>query len=96
MHVLPLRLNMHINQEPPLASTFPAALEGSRNVFISAVAMKRQSDPREDNLLVSSLAHHSNKKLAGREPKPSNQMRLKTYHDGVVYCGIFHSRDSRL
>jgi tetrahydromethanopterin S-methyltransferase subunit F len=42
------------------------------------------------------MAHHSNTKHAGWESKPSNQMRLKTYHDGVVYYGIFHSRDSRL
>jgi hypothetical protein len=54
MHVHPLRLNMHINQEPPLASTFPGVLEGSQNVFISTAAMKRQPDPREDNFLVSS------------------------------------------
>jgi hypothetical protein len=42
------------------------------------------------------MAHHSNKKFAGRESKPSNQMRLKTYHSGVVYCGKVHSTGSRL
>jgi hypothetical protein len=33
---------------------FLAAPEGSQNVFISAVATKRQFDPGEDNLLVTS------------------------------------------
>jgi hypothetical protein len=53
MPVHPLWLNMHINQEPPLASTFLATIEGSRDVLLSAAAMKRQPDPGEDNLLVS-------------------------------------------
>jgi hypothetical protein len=44
---------MHINQEPPSARTFPATLEGSRDVLLSPAAVKRQLDPREDNLLVS-------------------------------------------
>jgi hypothetical protein len=42
------------------------------------------------------MAHYSNKKLVGRESKPSNQMRLKTYHSGAIYYGIFHSTDIRL
>jgi hypothetical protein len=48
------------------------------------------------NQLTLKMVHHSNKKLAGRKSKPSNEMWLKTYHSGAVYCGIFHSRDSRL
>jgi hypothetical protein len=48
------------------------------------------------NQLTTKVAHHGNEKLAGRESKPNNQMRLKTYHSNVVYCGMFHSRDSRL
>jgi hypothetical protein len=48
------------------------------------------------NQLIAKMAHHSNKELAGRESKPSNQMRLKTYHGGAVYYRIFHSGDSRL
>jgi hypothetical protein len=54
MPVHPLRLDMHIDKEPPLASTFPTALEGGLDVFCSVVAMKRQSNPGEDNFLVSS------------------------------------------
>jgi hypothetical protein len=54
MLVHPLRLDVHIDKEPPLAITFPAALEGSLDVFYSTVATKRQSNPEEDNLLVSS------------------------------------------
>jgi hypothetical protein len=54
MHVRPLRLGVHINQEPPSVSTFPGTLEGSIDVFLSVVMTKRQSDPGEDNLLVSS------------------------------------------
>jgi hypothetical protein len=41
MHVHPLRLDVHIDQGPPSASTFSAALKGSMDVFILAVAMKR-------------------------------------------------------
>jgi hypothetical protein len=47
------------------------------------------------NQLTAKMAHHSNKKFAGWEPKPSNQMRLKTYHDGAFCYGIVHSRGSR-
>jgi hypothetical protein len=54
MSVHPLRLDVHIDQEPPSASTFPATLEGSIDVFLSMAVTKRQSDPGEDNLLVSS------------------------------------------
>jgi hypothetical protein len=54
MLVRPLRLDVHIDKEPPSASTFPIALEGSLDVFHSVVVMKRQSNPGEDNLLVSS------------------------------------------
>jgi hypothetical protein len=48
------------------------------------------------NQLTAKMAHHSNKKFARQESKPSNQMRLKTYLGGAVYYGIFHSRDNRL
>jgi hypothetical protein len=54
MLVRPLRLDVHIDKEPPSTSTFPIALEGSLDVFCSAVVMKRQSNLGEDNLLVSS------------------------------------------
>jgi hypothetical protein len=54
MLVHPLWLNIHIYHEPSSASTFTATLEGSREVLLSAVAAKRQHDPREDNLLISS------------------------------------------
>jgi hypothetical protein len=54
MLVHPLRLDMHIDKETPSASTFPTILEGSLDVFLSVVATKRQSNPGEDNLLVSS------------------------------------------
>jgi hypothetical protein len=53
MPVHPLRLDMHIDKEPPSASTFPIALEGGLDVFRSAVAKKRQSNPGQDNLLIS-------------------------------------------
>jgi hypothetical protein len=43
----PLRLDVHIDKEPQSASTFPTVLEGSLDVFLSAVVMKRQSNPRE-------------------------------------------------
>jgi hypothetical protein len=36
----PLRINMHINKEPPPSSAFLAALEGSIDVIVPAVAMK--------------------------------------------------------
>jgi hypothetical protein len=54
MHVHPLSWDVHIDQEPPSASAFLAALEGSLGVFLLVAAMKRQSDPGEDNHLVSS------------------------------------------
>jgi hypothetical protein len=54
MHVRPLRLDVHIDQEPPSASTFLATLEGSLDVFLSVATTKRQSNPEQDNLLVSS------------------------------------------
>jgi hypothetical protein len=54
MHVHPLRLDVHIDKEPPPASTFPTSLEGGLDVFHSVVATKRQSNPGEDNLLLSS------------------------------------------
>jgi hypothetical protein len=44
----------HINQEPPSDNTFLAILEGSIDVFLSMAVTKRQPDPGEDNLLVSS------------------------------------------
>jgi hypothetical protein len=52
MHVHPLRLDVHIDKEPPLGSTFPIALEGSLDVFLSVVVVKRQSHPEEDDLLI--------------------------------------------
>jgi hypothetical protein len=52
MHVRPLRLDVHIDKEPPSHSTFSTALEGNLDVFPPVVAMKRQSNPREDDLLV--------------------------------------------
>jgi hypothetical protein len=47
-------LDVHIDQEPPPASTFPAALEGSLDLFLSTATTKRQSNPGQENLLVSS------------------------------------------
>jgi hypothetical protein len=54
MPIRPLRLDVHIDKEPPSGSTFPTTLEGSLDVFHSAVAMKGQSNPREDDILVPS------------------------------------------
>jgi hypothetical protein len=45
---------MHIDKEAPSGSTFSTALEGSLDVFLMAVVTKRQSNPREDDLLVPS------------------------------------------
>jgi hypothetical protein len=54
MPIHPLRLDVHIDKEPPLGSTFPTALEGSLDVFNSTMVMKGQSNPREDDILVPS------------------------------------------
>jgi hypothetical protein len=52
MLVLPLRLDVHIDNEPPSGSTFPTTLEESLDVFLPTMVTKRQSNPREDDLLV--------------------------------------------
>jgi hypothetical protein len=54
MHIHPLRLDVHIDKEPQSGSTFPTALEGSLDVFLPAMATKRQSDPGEDDILTPS------------------------------------------
>jgi hypothetical protein len=54
MHVRPLRWDVHIVKEPPSGSTFPTALEGSLDVFLPKLAMKRQANLREHDLLVPS------------------------------------------
>jgi hypothetical protein len=41
----PLKLDVHIDNEPPLASTFPTTLEGSLDIFLPMVVTKRQSNP---------------------------------------------------
>jgi hypothetical protein len=50
----PLRWDMHIDKKSPSGSTFPIALERSLDVFLLAVAMKRQANLGEDDLLVPS------------------------------------------
>jgi hypothetical protein len=52
MSVHPWRLDVYIDKEPLLGSTFPTALEGSFDVFLPAVATKIQSNPREDDFLI--------------------------------------------
>jgi hypothetical protein len=54
MPIHPLRLDVHIDKEPPLGSTFPTSLERSPDVLLLAVVTKRQSDPGEDDLLIPS------------------------------------------
>jgi hypothetical protein len=50
MLVRPLGEDVHINKKPLLGSTFSGAPESGVQVFLAAVAMQRQPDPREDNL----------------------------------------------
>jgi hypothetical protein len=44
---------MHINQNPLLLGTLPAALEGGLDIFIHTVASQGKTDPAEDCLAVS-------------------------------------------
>jgi hypothetical protein len=44
---------MHVHKDPPLLGTLPAALEGSLDVFIQALASQGKADPTEDCLDVS-------------------------------------------
>jgi hypothetical protein len=46
----PMGKDVHINKKPLPESTFPGAPESGVQVFLAAVAMQRQPDPREDNL----------------------------------------------
>jgi hypothetical protein len=41
---------MHVHKNPPLVGTLPAALEGSLDVFIPALASQGKADPAEDCL----------------------------------------------
>jgi hypothetical protein len=52
MLVRPLGEDVHINKKPLLGSTFSGAPESGVQVFLSAMAMQRQPDPREDSLLI--------------------------------------------
>jgi hypothetical protein len=44
---------MHVHKNPPLLGTLLAALEGSLDVFIPALASLRKTDPAGDCLGVS-------------------------------------------
>jgi hypothetical protein len=44
---------MYVHKNPPLLGTLPAALEGSLDVFIPALASQGNADPTEDFLGVS-------------------------------------------
>jgi hypothetical protein len=44
---------VHINKKPPSGGAHPATLEGSVEVILLTVVMQRQSDPREDSLIIS-------------------------------------------
>jgi hypothetical protein len=44
---------MHVHKNPPLLGTLPAALEGSLDVFIPALASQGKANPAEDALGVS-------------------------------------------
>jgi hypothetical protein len=44
---------VHVHKNPPLFETLPAALEGSLDVFILALASQGNADPAEDGLGVS-------------------------------------------
>jgi hypothetical protein len=39
-----VRWFVHIHQDPPLLGSFPTTFEGSRNIFITAVATQREPD----------------------------------------------------
>jgi hypothetical protein len=53
MSVHPLRVNVHMNQEPPLGRISLGALEGGIDIFLSMVATQRQLDPRVDHLIIA-------------------------------------------
>jgi hypothetical protein len=42
-----------VHQDPPSLGTLPAALEGSLDVFIPAIASQGKADPTKDRLGVS-------------------------------------------
>jgi hypothetical protein len=44
---------VHIHQDPPLLGSFPATLEGSRNIFVTAVATQREHDSAIDDFGIS-------------------------------------------
>jgi hypothetical protein len=50
--VHPLRLDMHIHQEPSFLRILPAALEASLDVLLRTVAVQRQPDFGVDHFIV--------------------------------------------
>jgi hypothetical protein len=49
----PRWLDVQVHQDPPSLGTLPAALEGSLDVFILAIASQGKADPTKDRLGVS-------------------------------------------
>jgi hypothetical protein len=53
MYAHTLRINVHINKEPPLRRTSTRALEGGVNILMSPVVTQRYPDPGVDDLVIS-------------------------------------------
>jgi hypothetical protein len=52
-HVSPRCRGVHVNKNPPLLGSFLATLEGSQNIFVSAVTTQRQPNPSINDFGIS-------------------------------------------